>query len=254
MLRSSYPKWFSQSRKQVVPERKVAACRSRFTSVRVLAVLAAVTVFAVRAHADAVIPVIIINPQGASLSFGGTVIAPTTLVVEGGEAFVFIRVTNPSTTAPLSISSLNISIPASGRKPDLGDQLTLAGATLLLNSCVVPVPGIANGRSASIPASSSCLDVIVLPTIDNVADETPADKGTTEVDAVVIAPNGNSVPESADLEVTDVPESTSLLMLGSGLLALTMAFRRKRLKDGRNLADGVLHRICQRAETLSYGN
>ncbi len=194
---------------------------------RILVIMAALILSMEKAAGDAVIPVVDINPPGLSVTIGGSVFTPTTSVVEGEIAHVFILLTNPSTTAGLVVNSLNISIPASGRKPDLTDQLTTAGASLFVNSCApLDVPGIVAGGPVSIAAETSCLDVVDLSTLRlTQPDEGQPDSGTTEVDVVAIAPNGNSVPQSVDIQVDDVPEPSGLLLVGSGLLALLLISR-----------------------------
>jgi hypothetical protein len=199
---------------------------------RILVTMAALILSTERAAGDAVIPVVDINPPGLSVTIGGSVFTPTTSVVEGGIAHVFILLTNPSTTGSLVVNSLNISIPSSGRRPDLTDQLTTAGASLFVNSCApLNVPGILAGGPVSIPAGTSCLDVVDLNTLPlTQPDEGQPDSGTTEVDVVAIAPNGNSLVQSVDIQVDDVPEPSGLLLVGSGLLALFW-FANRRVRE-----------------------
>src|ERR1700732_1658971 len=122
MVRSWNVAWFVQSRRQAHARGKMASRGKKVTWTVVFVVLATVSVFAARAQADPIVPVVKIRP--------------TFLPVDEGAPGVFgvhqvdVVISNPSPTAALTVLDLLVALSNIAQDdPDRTDRLTLNGAT-----------------------------------------------------------------------------------------------------------------------------
>lgn len=157
---------------------------------------------------------------------------------EGGRTVATITVSNPTPATPVMINEILVSVPFNSDSPqgiDPTDALTLEGATVNLAGCKGPtgpvtVLGIlAGGGIETLDATTpSCTDNIIIPTLAGPApgeadEHPPPDTGVSTINASAVTPDGIHSPiETFDVTVEDVPEPSSFLVLGSGLLALSV--------------------------------
>lgn len=247
MFRPSNLTWFVRSRKQALASREQAANNNRNpVCVAVLVILAAVTVLVGKAQADS-IPIIEISILG---------IVP---VVEGptNGVLLSVNVTNPTPAKPVDVTHMIIALNRVTGDPDGTDRLTLGldkpfgdpgKARLTITTCngintpalgVAGFPGGVTLGNTGPFSTNSCFDNIFIPTFDRgLTDESRdggvPDSGISTVNVSVVTAGGvHSQIATVDVEVLDppkLPEPSSALLLGSGLLALPIMLRWKRLR------------------------